>query len=294
MRAPGEARLWIMLLAVGIAWGTTQSLSRIAVTGGLDPIGLAFWQTLLAAALLGAWIAVRGGRLPLSRAHLRFYAVSGFLGTAFPHILAFTAAEHLPAGILSILIACVPMMTLVLALGLRQERASLARLTGLGLGLAAVLLIALPKASLPEGTALIWVALPILVALSYAGENIWIAVAQPRDLDAIGALCGLSIAALALIAPLLLVEGSWVEPWRFGRPEQAMLLMAALHIFAYAGLIWLITTGGAVFGAQVGYVVMGSGVVIGMIALGERHPLWVWAALALMAAGVALVKPRRT
>ena len=39
-------------------------------------------------------------------------------------------------------------------------------------------------------------------------------------------------------------------------------------------------------GQMAGYVVTGSGVVLGMIFYGERHSPWIWAAL-------ALVKPRR-
>jgi drug/metabolite transporter (DMT)-like permease len=62
---------------------------------------------------------------------------------------------------------------------------------------------------------------------------------------------------------------------------------------AYFGFIWLIGQAGPVFASQVGYVVTGSGVVLGMIVYGERHSPWIWAALALMFAGLALVKPRR-
>jgi len=35
------------------------------------------------------------------------------------------------------------------------------------------------------------------------------------------------------------------------------------------------------------------GVVLGMIVYGERHSPWIWAALALMFTGLALVKPKR-
>jgi drug/metabolite transporter (DMT)-like permease len=48
-----------------------------------------------------------------------------------------------------------------------------------------------------------------------------------------------------------------------------------------------------VFTSQISYFVTGSGVVLGMIFYGERHSPWIWAALALMFAGLALVKPKR-
>ena len=281
------------LVGVGLCWGATQPLSRVAATGGLHPVGLTFWQALIAAVVLTVALRARGIRLPLSPTHLRFYAVCGFLGTALPHVLSFTAARHLPAGIISILMATVPMMTLVLTVSIGRDRPEARRVAGLALGLFAVGLIVLPGTSLPSPDLAIWVLLPLAAALCYAGENTWIDAARPGGLPPLATLAGLSWAALIMVTPLLMIEGSWLEPWRLGVPETAFLASTLLHITAYLGLIWLIGAGGAVFAAQVGYVVMASGVVIGMIALGERHPWTVWLAFALMAGGVALVKPRR-
>ena len=47
------------------------------------------------------------------------------------------------------------------------------------------------------------------------------------------------------------------------------------------------------FASQIAYVVTGSGVALGMLIYDERHSPWVWAALALMFAGLALVRPKR-
>ena len=47
------------------------------------------------------------------------------------------------------------------------------------------------------------------------------------------------------------------------------------------------------FASQVAYVATGSGVALGMLIYDERHSPWFWAALALMFAGPALVRPKR-
>ena len=47
------------------------------------------------------------------------------------------------------------------------------------------------------------------------------------------------------------------------------------------------------FASQVAYVVTGSGVALGMLIYDERHSPWVWAALALMFAALALIRPKR-
>ena len=51
---------------------------------------------------------------------------------------------------------------------------------------------------------------------------------------------------------------------------------------------------GAVFAAQASYLVTGFGVIWAMLLLGERYSGWVWAAMALMFAGLFMVQPRRS
>ncbi|MEL6219975.1 MAG: DMT family transporter, partial [Pseudomonadota bacterium] len=277
--------------AVGLGWGGTQLLSKIAVGSGHGAFTLAFWQSVIGVALFTAAQVASGRGLPLSRQHLIFYAVCGVLGTALPHTLSYISIRHLSVGVQSLVLATVPMMTLMLALALREERFEARRAAGIGLGLAAMLVIAVPEAGLPAETAAVWLILPIIVSLSYAAENVYIARAKPGGLDALGVMCGLSWAALLMLLPAAALEGPLL-PATFGEAEAALVGIAVLHVLSYFGFVWLIGRAGPVFAAQVGYVVTASGVAWGMALLGERHSVWVWAALALVFAGIALVSPR--
>lgn len=293
MTDTNRALLWLVLLGSGICWGTSQPLTRFIATAGLHPFGVVFWQTLIVAIVLSLVLAARGKRVPLDAAHIRFYAVAGLIGTALPHSLSFFAARQLPAGILAILMSSVPLLTLLVGTAAGTERPGLRRIAGLMLGVLAVVLIVAPGTSLPDPAKAAWAFLSLGAATCYALENTWMQVARPARLDAVGALCGLSWAAILFIAPLQLVPEYRLDLTVFGPPHLALLVQIAFHISAYLGLIWLIGRGGAVFASQVGYVVMGAGVLIGMVALGERHPPTVWAALALMAIGITMVRPRR-
>jgi drug/metabolite transporter (DMT)-like permease len=286
-------RLWLALLIIGIGWGITGPFSKLAVSTGNHPIGVTFWNTVIGAVVLTTVLLASGKRLPLERRHLVFFLICGLLGTALPNSLSYTAYRHLPIGIISIVIALVPMTTLLLALPMGIERPEPRRLIGLGLGAMAVGLIVLPDASLPEPGQAAWVVLPLIVALSYAAENIYIATARPAGVEALTIMCGLFWGALILLTPLLVVSDAWFDITRFGPPEQAVVAISFLHIGAYFGFIWLIGQAGPVFASQVGYVVTASGVILGMLFYGERHSPWLWAALALMFAGLTLVKPKR-
>ena len=46
-----KALPWTLLLAMGTGWGLAFSLQKMAMTAGGTPLGMAFWQTALAAVI---------------------------------------------------------------------------------------------------------------------------------------------------------------------------------------------------------------------------------------------------
>lgn len=287
------AVLWLVLGLVGLGWGSSQLIGKIAVSTGHPALGIAFWQTLIGAALLLGYARMRGSRLPLTRRHLLFYAVCGFLGTALPHTLSYVAVRHLPVGVHAMVVSLVPMTTFLIAAVVGAERAVARRLFGLSLGAVALALLIGPEASLPDPAQAVWVLVSATVALSYALENVFIAEARPEGCGPLTTLTGLTCAAVCMIAPAVLVTGSFVPLMPFGQTEAAMVALAPLQLGPYLGLIWLIGRAGPVFASQVSYLVTGTAVALGILVLGERHSGWVWAALGLIFVGLTLVRPRR-
>ena len=76
--------LVLMLVGMGIAWGLTIPLAKIAVSEGYRNFGIIFWQTLIGAALLGLVLLARR-RLPRwTRTRLLFCAMIALTGTICP------------------------------------------------------------------------------------------------------------------------------------------------------------------------------------------------------------------
>ncbi|WP_238364223.1 DMT family transporter [Mesobacterium pallidum] len=285
--------LWGILALLGAGWGLTTPLTKIAVSGGHAVLGLVFWQLVISVLLLGALTYGRGKRLDLGRQHLALYLMIALLGTVLPNSASYMAARHLPAGIMSIVISMVPLFAFPVALALRQDRFSLPRLVGLALGLAGVALIAAPEASLPERAMLAFLPVALIAPFFYALEGNLVALRGTGGLDPVQVLFGASLVGLAIVAPLVLVSGAQVSlarPW--GPDDRALVASSAIHGLVYAGYVWLVGRAGAVFAAQVAYLVTGFGVLWAMLILGERYALTVWLALGVMLTGVALVQPR--
>ncbi len=264
----------------------------MAISTGHDAMGISLITSAISLVLTTTLLVLSGGRLPLGRGALLFYLACGVFGTALPNTLSYIIIEHLPVGIVAILIATVPMLTILLGWAVGLERFAPLRTLGIVLGMVAVALITLPDSSLPEAGQAFWVALGLVIAASYAVENIIIGSVSPRGADALTIITGLSWGGFLLLLPLVAARGTWVDISPMGPPELALLALGVIHVVCYFGFIWIIGKAGPVFAAQIGYVVTLSGVFWGMALLGERHSGYIWLALVLMLIGMALVKPK--
>lgn len=286
---------WFVLLFGGWMWGATFSLAKIATEAGAHPAGITHWQAVIGAALLIVFLAARRRGIPIDRAHLIFYVVCGFLGTVIPSILFFYAAPVLPAGVLSIAIATVPLATFLIALVIRIERFVVLRFTGVLLGIAAIVMLIAPETSLPDPGAAPWVLAAIAASLCYAAENIFIAVRLPRGTGAGSALAGMLCVASAVLTPLVLATGTFTPLGAdLDGATLSIVAMSAINVLSYGLFVYLVSLAGPVFASQMAYVVTVSGIAWGMLIFGERHSMWIWAAVAVLFAGLALVQPRRS
>ena len=284
---------WLLLLVVGGVWGITFSLAKIVTEAGAHPLGVSWWQSVLGGGMVLAYSVLRRALPPFTRKHLAFYAVCGAIGTAVPGTLFFYAAPHIPAGVISITIAIVPMATLAIALPFGLERLEFVRICGILLGIAAVVMMVAPDTSLPGPGMTLWVLVCVAASTCYALENLWISLRRPSGSDAFGILTGMLLMAALMLTPVVIAADAFVplrQPW--GVMEFNIAAMAVINAMSYGLFIHLVATAGPVFASQAAYLVTLSGVFWGMVIFGEQHSLWIWGALVVMMAGLTLVKPK--
>lgn len=292
---PTRLTFAMVLLLCGVGWGSTQPLGKMAASTGHPAFGLIFWQ--LVTCVLVLWVLMRamGKRLPLHAGAIRFYVIVAFLGTLIPNYTFYISVARLPSGIMSIIISVIPLLAFPIALAIGLEKFSSRRLFGLILGIIGVLLIALPKASLPDPAMVAFLPIALIGPLFYALENTYVAKRGLTDMDAVQAMVGASIAGVIFCVPIMTVMGHWfMLPLPPGPAEWALIGSSALHGLLYATFVWLASKAGSVFASQSAYVTTISGMIWAMVLLSERFSIWVWAAAAVMLVGMALVSPRKT
>jgi len=278
---------WLALLVFGAGWGLMQPFSKIAVEGGFQPFGIMVWQGVITLVLAGA-LASRMGP-PKGRAQWTFCAQVAVLGTLIPHFATYTAVGHLPAGLMAIVMALIPILALLLGAALGREPVTPLRIMGVALGLLAIAIIAATRGQVGAGP--LWaVAIAVVAPLCYATNSTLTSIRGMAGLHPLQAFAG----AAALFLPVAFMAAALTGQLRgLGADEASMAVIgtATGHTLIYAGFLALIAHSGAVFASQTAYLVTGFGVLWSMLLLGERYSPWVWAALCLMLSGVALVRP---
>ncbi|MEE8293270.1 MAG: DMT family transporter, partial [Kiloniellales bacterium] len=223
-----KLRALFLLLFGGGVWGVTFSLAKIATAGGAHPLGITLWTAVLGVIFLICFLLARRRPLPLGRRFLVFYLVCGLRGTAVPSTLFFYAAAHVPAGVLAIAIASVPILTFAAALAFRLDRMAVRRVVGVLLGLLAVVLMMAPDSGPPEASTAPWILVAVLASACYAVENIYIALRRPSGCDAYTILCGMLLMAALVLTPVVMATHSFVPlSWPLEEVELSIIAMAA-------------------------------------------------------------------
>lgn len=287
--------LFIILTVMGAGWGATQPLAKIAVSEGHRAFGLIFWQLVIAAMATGAVMIAARRRPRWDVPALRVYLIIALVGTVLPNSTSFEAARHLPAGLISILLSLVPMFAFPMALALGNERFQWGRFAGLLLGLSGVLIIVAPEASLPERAMIVFIPLALIAPFFYGLEGNIVARWGTAGLNPVEVLFGASVVGALIALPLAVGTGTFIDPLApWGAPEWALVASSVIHVTVYTTYVWLVGRAGPVFAVQVSYLVTGFGVLWSILMLGESYSGWIWAAMAVIMAGVFLVQPRPT
>lgn len=288
-----ETSDWALLGLLALLWGSSFGLLKVAGET-IPPMTAIFGRVFPAGLLLWAVAAARGRSLPgWRRAEDRrlwaIFTLMGVIGNAAPFALILSAERTVSSGTAGILIAFMPLATLLLAgLTLRDERLTSARLGGFALGFAGVATLIGPAAfanlggreSLAQGAVL-------LAALLYAANAVFTRTVDIGDRWTAAAGINLS-GGLAIGLAALLAE----RPWTIAPSAQSLLavVIMALGASALATVLFLkiVKSAGPGFISYVNYLIPLVTAVAGAIFFGERLGPPALLAMALILSGLAL------
>ncbi|MGG7566416.1 DMT family transporter [Rhodovulum sp. DZ06] len=285
-------RAWAELGILSCVWAASF-LATHAALAGLGPVTLVALRLGGAALALWAWIALRGLAGPRGLRAWAALAVMGLLNNAVPFFLITWGQQSIETGLAAILNASTALFgALVAALLLAEERLTLRRAAGVGVGFCGVIAAVGPGALSGLDPRSLGQLAVVGAALSYAFASVW---ARVR-------LSGLHPAAAA--AGMTTCGALWTWPAALmleGTPDLSLSAGAA------AGTLWLALPGTA--GAYLLYyrvlgmagpanlmlvtmIIPPLAILIGAAVLGEALGPGAFLGMGLILAGLAIIDGR--
>ncbi len=284
---------WPVLLLMGGSWGLTFSLARVATTRGAHPLGVLAWECWIAGLLLLCLMGARRIPVPVTPHLIRFHLFTGLVGMVLPGAVFFYASAHVPAGVLSITIGLVPILTFAASAFFGLEKFAAGRAAGVVLGSFAVVLLVGPQGSLPDPAQLPWLLLAFVAAVCYTALNLVLALLAPPGAGSPLLTSGMFAAGSLLMVPVVYSTGSFVAfDWPWSATEWSLVGLGLANAVAYPLYFLLVERGGPVFASLTANMVTLFGVFWGIVIFSEQNSIWVWLSFASMMVALALVRPR--
>lgn len=287
--------VWLLVLAA--IWGSSFAAIKVAVVT-MPPMTLVATRTAIAVLVLLPIMLWRGARLPTDAKSWRLALALGIFGLALPFFLIGWGEVRVDSGLAAILMAVMPLTTLVLAHFFNEgDRFTAAKLGGVMVGFVGVVILIGPEALKGLGGDLVHQLAVAGGALCYALNAI-----LTRNLPAgggaspmIGRAVMVMIMGAVIAMPLALAvdgfSGFAGADWTaWGAAAYLGLLPTGLATLIYFRLI---EVRGASFFSFVNYLNPIFGVIWGALLLSEAVSLQAAAALALIFVGIAIATWKR-
>jgi len=289
-----KLKSFIILLLLGFIWGTGYSIARYATLNGVPPLGYSFWQSLGPAILMGIIGLIFHQNIKLNIPHLRYYLICGLTGITIPNTNMYLAAPHLPAGILAVIVNTVPIVAYPMAILAQVEKFQWIRFVGILLAIMGLMLIIIPKSSLPDPHSLPWVFSTLITPISFAFCSVYIARFRPADATSLSLATGTLLASSVLLIPLVVLTGNFYLPHLHPTTSDwVILLEIILSSTGYVLFFQLIKIAGPVYYSLVDTIVSLTGLFWGYLIFHEKLNIWSGSAVILIIGALILVTQRQ-
>jgi drug/metabolite transporter (DMT)-like permease len=289
------SRDWGHLLLLSLMWGTSFLCTRVGVTAW-PATSVVAARLLLGVVVLVAVLRASGYALPRDAALWRRYLVLGLLGNAIPFSLITWGQAGIDSGLAAILLAIMPLGTLVMAhVAIEGEHMTRARAGGFVVGFLGLVLLVGPAAvrrlggeasELPHQLAV------VAGALCYSANAI-VARRLPPTHALVNTTASVGMATLIMV-PIAIVRD---RPWTLPCSLETSLAIGWLGVVSTAAAtvvyFGIIASAGPTFLSLTNYLIPIVAVVLGVVALGEDLSPRAIAALAVILAGIAISQRQR-
>lgn len=279
-----------LLILLGLLWSVRLSAIKAAGLAGI-PV-----HVVVAVAALGiaVFFSMRAVWLsdwpPLHREVAVFYVLSGTLGFLAPFVLESFVAPNLPVFVFVVIIATMPLVTLVLSILVGSEQLRALPMLAVALGFAGAVAIVwdTARADVAAQSSTLWVAAAFGVPLLYALNTVFVATRWPANAGPVHVAHAqaLIVASAAILGS---VASGAIADWQLaGLDLPAMGLIVAGEGLALLVYLRIARDYGAIYVSFANYVSMIFAAILGAVWFGDQLTRLSLGAAIVIVAAVAL------
>jgi drug/metabolite transporter (DMT)-like permease len=284
----------VLLLVLGIMWGTSYAFIKLGVENDLQPFTLISSRLLIGFTLLATVVLVAREALPRTPRVYGHLLVMATINIVIPFTLITWAEQSVDSAIAAILNGAVPLLVIVLAaLTFHDEPITLGRLIGVVVGYVGVIILvapglagALSGSEVTGEIALLGSTVSYAIGAVYARRNIH--GLRPM----IPALFQVFFAFLIVTALAFAFENPLGVSWNTNALIAVLWLGLLGSGAAYLIMFRLLSRIGATATSQLAYLLPVVGIVTGALMFGEQVDARVIGGTGLILGGVTLVNSR--
>ncbi|MBS0622609.1 MAG: EamA family transporter [Verrucomicrobia bacterium] len=283
-------RRLLEVILLGVCWGPSFLFIKLAVEE-LSPFTMVAARVGIAACILLTFLKLRGTKLPPFGKIWLHFLVMGFFSASLPFVLFGFGEMRISSAMAGVINGTTPLAAALFAhFLLADERLTLSRILGVGLGLSGFLLILVPHLTFQiEGNGL-GITLVAIASTSY-GVGMVYGRKYLKDLPPlVGPTCQLLTSSCCLI-PLALVTHPFIPNTTLSwQGVGAVLGLACIGTAAAFFLYFrILKNSGATYLAMSNYLLPIFSTILGAIFLGEQLSWTTYVALGLILTGMMIV-----
>jgi len=289
-----NGRDWAILLVLSVLWGGSFFFIEVALPS-VAPFTLVLIRVAIAAAMLWAFLLVRGERLAMPPGAALAFLVLALLNNVVPFVLFAWAQEAITGGLASILNATTPIWGVIVAhIFTADEKANPAKVAGVLLGFCGVAVMIGTDLLGQVGAGLLAQLACLAATLCYALAGVWARRFGPMGVPPVAVATGqLTAGAIVMLPLVLLFEPPWLAP---SPSAAAWASLVALALFctslAYILYFRLLASAGATNSLLVTFLIPVSAILLGTMFLHESLEPRHFLGMALIGAGLAAIDGR--
>jgi drug/metabolite transporter (DMT)-like permease len=286
---------WGLLATLVVLWGSNFMFVKLGVAT-VPPATLVASRLVIGAVILVAVVRAMGHTFPPMGRSWGAYFILAIVGNSLPFWLITTGQKTIDSALAGILMAIMPLTTLVLAhFFVAGERMTRNRVAGFLLGFGGIIVLMGPAALTGLGGSSIEIVAQLAVlagAVCYATQSVMVRRMLKGDVMVASAAI-IAIAAVISLPIALAVD----QPWNLSPSRISLYAVIWIGIgptaIATLAFLKLIGSAGPTFMSLVNYCIPVVAVLLGVALLGEELGANAYTGLVLILGGIALSQLRR-